>query len=141
MIRHDPYELFDEETQERVEGTLEMFSCSTLCLSMAIKRVIAEKGKEIPTPTLEDIKNGISFYVEGYRKLSDMNKTVKWYFPNAKYHYFKKNERVNLDKIGNNLNKAIICVKGHYIYVEEDKYYSFFDNLEDEVVAIWVLEE
>lgn len=32
-----------------------------------------------------------------------------------------------------------VCLLGHYIYIDNDNYYSFFDNDEDEVVCIWWL--
>lgn len=135
MNRKSPYELYS--TIKEGDKLLELLSCSTLSLSCAMANRYTPEDR---MPTLEDIKRGIHFYHEGYRSLKDMNKVVRFMFNVRKYRYFTKKERVPLKKIKTlGGERAIICVLGHYIYVENDNYYSFFNNDNDLVVAIWFL--
>ena len=39
------------------------------------------------------------------------------------------------------LENAIVCCYGHFIYLNGDNYYSFFDNENDKVVAVWELKD
>ena len=86
----------------------------------------------------------VEFDQDGYCSLSKMRKAVNDKFV-TKYRYFKKTERMSLRQWIENLvvldgKKAIVCVLGHYIFVEDGKYYSFFNNDSDEVVALWIIE-
>ena len=36
--------------------------------------------------------------------------------------------------------RAIVCVLGHYLYLDHETYWSFFRNSQDEVVTMWILE-
>ena len=80
---------------------------------------------------------------QGYCSLVDMTKALSDIFL-FDYIYYTKDERFYLKDIESlskryGMKKAIICVRGHYIYVDDDTYYSFFPNLGDEVIAIWFL--
>ena len=78
---------------------------------------------------------------DGYLSLDFMNKFVRAYLPVKKKIYFKKNERIKLkDFLEINVEKACVCVLGHFVYVSEGDYYSYFDNMDDPIVCIWYLE-
>lgn len=135
MIRKTPFEKIN--TIKEDDDILEHFSCSTLSLLMAM---VGKTEKELPPlPTLQQIGQGIKLYNEGYRSLRDMNKSVRYFCNVECYKYFKKSDRLNLEDFDFNNKKAIVCVLGHYVYVENNVYYSFFDNDKDKVVAIWYL--
>lgn len=76
---------------------------------------------------------------DGYCTLKEINSCIRKNFKVKKYFYFPRDKRRLLKEIAIP-GKAIICVYGHYIYVNEDTYYSFFNNDDDPVVAIWFIE-
>jgi hypothetical protein len=77
---------------------------------------------------------------DGYLDLNVMNKLVRANLPVKKKQYFKKTERISLeDFLGINEEKCIVCVYGHYIYVNKANYESFFENEKDKIVCIWFL--
>lgn len=77
---------------------------------------------------------------DGYLTLDNMNRYIRKNLPVIKKDYYKRGERPLLKELlKDNKKKAIICVRGHYVYADQDRYYSFFDNDEDEVICIWWL--
>jgi hypothetical protein len=76
----------------------------------------------------------------GYMSLRDMNKLVRKYCLVRKYVYFKQTERVKLKQL-HLTGRAVVCVEGHYLYVDKEEYWSFFYNEEDPVVAVWILKD
>ena len=78
---------------------------------------------------------------DGYLALSKMQVYIKLLFKVKKSIQYTKKDRFKLKEfLQNNDKKCIICLLGHYIYVDGKNYYSFFQNLEDEVVKIWYVE-
>lgn len=75
---------------------------------------------------------------DGWMTLQGMNKFVRANLPVKKYLYFKRGERTKLKDFIFTDN-AVVMVLGHSIYVEGNTYYSFFDNSNDDVVAVWYL--
>lgn len=76
----------------------------------------------------------------GYLRLVDMNKFIRAYLPIARRIDFKKGERPQLkDFLATNEARCCICVLGHYLYADAQTYWSFFDNDNDEVIAVWYL--
>lgn len=123
---------------EDLNDILELMSCSTLSLLCGIKDLKNGLAK-LPTP--EDYKEGISLYSEGYRKLKDMDKSIRFFFPRVCYHFIAKSKRgtfKDYEEFFKNTN-AIVCVEEHYFYVNNDTYYSYFDNDNDKVVAFWLI--
>ncbi len=78
---------------------------------------------------------------KGYCKLADMTPSIKAHFPNVRYIYVRPAWRSTLSNFieGHKGTKAIICVQGHFIYFDGTDYYSYFDNDQDTVIAIWML--
>ncbi len=75
---------------------------------------------------------------EGYCKLKEANRVIRALFDVNKYIYYKRSERKKLKDLElEGIN--IICCKGHYISTNDNEYYSFFNNDDDEVIAIWKL--
>lgn len=75
---------------------------------------------------------------DGYVTLKDANRYIRDSLHVKKRIDYKRGQRPLL----NNLHidgKAIICVLGHFLYADGETYYSFFDNENDEVVAVWLL--
>lgn len=92
---------------------------------------VANGGNKIPVQVSK---------ADGYMTLEDMNRYVRSNLHVAKRVYYKRGQRPKLCELECN-GRAIICVLGHYIYVEDEKYYSFFDNLNDDVISIWFLKD
>lgn len=77
---------------------------------------------------------------DGYLSLKYMNQFTREFLPVAKRVDFKKNERPQLkDFLSTNDACCCICVLGHYLYADAQTYWSFFDNDNDEVIAVWYL--
>lgn len=81
---------------------------------------------------------------DGYADLRSVNAQIRKHLPVKKYSYFPRIQRVTLQTWCNS-NKgvmAIVCVLGHFIFCDLTKncYYSFFDNNNDKVVAVWELQ-
>lgn len=76
----------------------------------------------------------------GYLDLNSMNKLIRTNIKVKKKQYLKKTERIPLENfLESNTEKCIICVYGHYIYVNGEDYWSFFPNEKDKIVCIWYL--
>lgn len=76
---------------------------------------------------------------DGYVSLPSMNKYARRLLNVRRQVKFKRGERPLLKDL-HFPGKAIVCVLGHYIYLEGETYYSFFKNSGDEVVCLWELE-
>lgn len=79
-------------------------------------------------------------HTDGWMTLKDNNKYVRENLDVKKYVYYKRNERPLLKDL-HLTGKGIVVVLGHCVYVDREEYYSFFDNENDEVVAVWFLKE
>lgn len=75
---------------------------------------------------------------DGYITLNDMNRYIRSNLYVKKRTDYRRGQRPIFGEMVFSC-KAIVCVKGHYIYVDSDDYYSFFDNSNDEVITIWQL--
>ena len=75
---------------------------------------------------------------DGYATLKAANKFIRKHLDVQKYVSFKRFARPKLKDIVFE-SEAIVCILGHFIYVKQDIYYSFFDNDNDPIVAIWFL--
>ena len=73
-----------------------------------------------------------------YATLRSVNEQVRRFFQVKKYTYYKRAERKTLKECCSG-KTAIVCVYGHFVFVNGDSYYSYFDNDNDKVVAVWEL--
>ena len=76
---------------------------------------------------------------DNYATLRSVNEQVRKFFNVKKYTYYTRAERKTLKEF-RGIN-AIVCCYGHFIYLNGDNYYSFFDNENDKVVAVWELKD
>jgi hypothetical protein len=76
---------------------------------------------------------------EGYATLDAANKFIRTNLDVKKNTKYRRGERPLLKDLHLD-GKAIVCVKGHYLYLDHETYYSFFDNEDDDVVSVWQLE-
>lgn len=107
--------------------------CSYVSVGVAYENLV---GRSFNLPLQEELKEN------GYFTLDKMNKFIRFVLPIKRKVYFKRNERMLLkDLLGSNDEKCIVCVLGHYIYVDCQDYWSFFDNENDEVVCVWYIKE
>ena len=77
---------------------------------------------------------------DGWATLNVADKFIREYLPVAKRINYKRGQRPRLKDLHLD-GKAIVCVYGHLLYLDHEIYYSFFDNENDEVVAVWLLGE
>lgn len=75
---------------------------------------------------------------DGYVTLPDANQFIRSNLNIRKRIDYKRGERVKLKELCLN-DRAIVCLLGHYIYLDHNKYYSFFDNENDDVVTVWII--
>ena len=69
------------------------------------------------------------------------NKFIRSFLKIKKKQYFKRTERVSLKEfLEKNTERCCVCVYGHFIYVDGNDYWSFFDNDNDKIVCIWYIE-
>lgn len=105
--------------------------CSIVAVGCALGD---EEGKIIKE--VEGLKD------DGYLTLDNMNRYIRSQLPVQKKEYFRKGERLLLgDFLMGNKRRAVVCLLGHYVYVDGENYYSFFKNEYDEVVCVWWLKE
>ena len=90
--------------------------------------------------TLTETKFPKELKENGYLDLNSMNKLIRTNIQVKKKQYFKKTERIRLENfLESNTEKCIVCVYGHYMYVNGEDYWSFFPNEKDKIVCIWYL--
>ena len=79
---------------------------------------------------------------DGYLTLDGANKYLRSIFKVRKKIYYKRTERITLGEfLLKNKERCCVLVLGHFIYVNGENYWSFFDNENDMVVCIWYLED
>ena len=97
------------------------------CSIVAVRCALGGKAKG--TPILKD---------GGYATLASMNKFVRENLPVVRQIKFKRGERPKLKDLHLD-GRAIVCVLGHFLYLDHEDYWSFFKNSGDDVVSVWVL--
>lgn len=75
---------------------------------------------------------------DNYATLRSVNEQVRKFFKVKKYTYFTRAERRTLKEFRG--ITAIVCVIGHFLFLNGDNYYSYFENENDKVVAVWEIE-
>lgn len=93
-------------------------------------------NKEFIAPMLTNLAD------DGWSTLENTNKYIRELLPIKKKIYYKRAERFVLkDFLQTNNSRCLVCVYGHFIYVNGKDYWSFFDNENDKVVCVWYLKE
>lgn len=78
---------------------------------------------------------------DGYLPLNGMNDLVRANLRVKRRVNYRRGMRPCLRDFCHSFKgRAVVCVVGHYLYVEGGDYYSFFYNGNDEVVSAWILE-
>lgn len=109
------------------------FPCSYVAVGCAYENT---NGKAFNLPLQDGLKD------DGYFTLDNMNKFIRGIFSVKKKVYYKRNERMILSEfLKTNTENCIVCLLGHYIFVSEKDYWSFFDNVNDDVVCVWYLKD
>lgn len=79
-----------------------------------------------------------SLRADGYATLAKSNRFIRDNLEVKKRVDYKRGQRPKLKDL--NLDgAALVCVYGHLVYVDGDRYWSFFDNEDDDVVTVWYL--
>ena len=113
------------------------------CIYVAIDQAYKSFGKEFPARKMLEFplfKNNELFDKNGYCSLRKARECINYLFKVKSYKFIKGKRRKPLkeyDLIG----KYIILVKGHYVASWNNIYFSLFNNDNDEVVALWELED
>lgn len=77
---------------------------------------------------------------DGYLPLADEDKYIREFLRVKKKKYFRRNERQTLVVfLREYKGAAAVCVLGHFVFVDNGDYWSFFDNDNDMVVCVWYL--
>lgn len=88
----------------------------------------------------ELVSRAVGLKGDGYLTLDDMNRYIRANLSVRKKEYFKRGERPLLkDFLNGNTERAVVCLLGHYVYVDGEDYWSFFKNEFDPVVCVWWL--
>ena len=77
---------------------------------------------------------------DGYLSLHGMNRLVRANLAVLRHMTFRRGARPCLRDFCHAFKgKAVVCVAGHYVYVANGDYWSFFRNGDDEVISVWEL--
>jgi len=136
------YSIRDRVWLERVTPPemIEGLPCSVVaccCAFVAHGMDIREAVKKVRT-AVKDLD--IHFKGDGWLTLDQMNKLVRTLFAVRRRRDFRRGERPTLSGLCSGNYDALVCVLGHFVYLRGCKYWSYFDNKGQEVVAIWELE-
>lgn len=106
--------------------------CSVVAVGCALKCTDESALKALKSPLLHS---------DGYLSLDGMNRLARANLSVKKRLNFKRGQRPILRDFCHGFSgKAIVCVAGHYVYVEGGDYWSFFWNGDDEVISVWEIE-
>lgn len=77
---------------------------------------------------------------DGYLSLECMNRYVRAHLPIKRKVQYPRAVRPTLkDFLEANTEKCVVCCLGHYVYADQNTYWSFLHNAKDPVVAVWYL--
>ncbi len=78
--------------------------------------------------------------INGYATLEAANKYIRANLDIKRRINYKRGQRPKLKNLHLD-GKAVVCVYGHFVYLDHERYWSFFDNEDDDVVSVWQLRE
>lgn len=102
----------------------------TPCIITAVGTAIG------PAAVIQNIPDEIR--KDGYTRLDVANRFIRANLPIQKSIEYKRGQRPKLKDLHLD-GKAIVCVYGHYLYLDHETYWSYFNNENDDVVRIWIL--
>ena len=106
--------------------------CSVVAVGSALKTVDRNVIKGLFSADLKS---------DGYLSLRGMNDLVRANLSVTRRDNFKRGQRPCLrDFCHGYSGRAVLCLLGHYVYIEKGDYYSFFFNGDDQVVSAWYLD-
>lgn len=107
--------------------------CSVVAVGCALKLTDKDAVNGLKSPKLHE---------DGYLSLNDMNTLIRANLSVVKRENYRRGERPILRDFCHGFGgRAVVCLEGHYIYVEGGNYYSFFLNGDCKVVAVWYLDK
>lgn len=98
--------------------------------------ILAAIGTVKPLSQIEIIPDSIN--PTGYTRLDAANRLIRKNLSVKKSIEYRRGNRPKLKELHLD-GQAIVCVLGHYLYLDRETYYSFFENENDEVIRIWML--
>lgn len=99
----------------------------------SILAVLIAKGE---APDVSDYLTKLR--LDGYASLDTANKFIRDNLNVKKRIDYKRGQRPKLRDLHLD-GKAIVCVYGHFVYLDHEAYWSFFENEADDVVSVWIL--
>lgn len=119
MKRHEPSSIYRGEP------------CSIVAVGCAMGITSKRELSALTPPSLHS---------DGYLSLDGMNRFIRANMAVKKRVNFRRGERPCLRDFCHGFpGKAVVCVRGHFVYVEDGDYYSFFRNGNDDVISVWQL--
>ncbi len=106
---------------------MEDLPCSACAVSCALGHIPEDTNRYIS-----------SIKADGYATLDVANKYIRKHLAVKKRTDFRRGLRPKLKNL-HYAGRAIVCVYGHFIYLDHEEYWSFFDNTDDEGVSVWML--
>ena len=107
------------------------FPCSVVGTGTAYEYLT---GNSFPMIMPKGIKDN------GYLPLADEDAYIRQFLMVKKKKYYQRKDRITLSHfLSDYKGAAAVCVLGHFIFVDNGNYWSFFDNDEDPVVCVWYL--
>ncbi|MBQ6129722.1 MAG: hypothetical protein IJI51_08690 [Lachnospiraceae bacterium] len=110
------------------QNSLKELPCSVCAVASALDGVLPE-DTDFYISKLKD---------NGYASLTLANAYICNHLKVKRRDSFKRGLRPKLKNLHFG-GRAIVCVYGHYIYLDHEDYWSFYNNEDDEVVAVWEL--
>ena len=114
------------------------------CSVVAVGTAMGVTDRAVVISLLQDALNGLhgaKLHDDGYLSLDGLNGLVRAKLSVRKREDFRRGARPLLRDFAHShpSQKAVICVRGHYLYFDGKDYYSFLWNGSDEVIAVWYL--
>ena len=105
--------------------------CSMVAVGSALKLTDQASVSRLKSDVLKN---------DGYLSLDGMNRLIRANMSVKKKVSYKRNERPSLKVwAAHTVERAIVCVYGHFLYFDGKDYHSFFNNADDPIVAVWYL--
>ena len=108
--------------------------CSVVSIGCAMEKLQGKFSYDtIKTFSEQASANG------NYATLQSVGEQVRRFFNVKRYTYYPRAQRRRLGDLCLQKGgiRGIVCVYGHFVFCDNFDYYSFFNNENDMVVAVW----